>query len=102
MLISLRIKESILDWFNTPNQTGFFIISILIDLFFYLLMIFQIVAEIHNIIIKVISSFIIYFCYPNTKQLAFDLESGIATISRDLDYMSDRMYAPIEYDFFYE
>ncbi len=62
-------------------------------------MIFQIVAEIHNNIIKVISSFIIYFCYPNTKQLAFDLESGIATISRDLDYMRDRMYAPIEYDY---
>ena len=38
-------------------------------------------------------------CYPNTKQLAFDLESGIATISRDLDYMRDRMYAPIEYDY---
>ena len=34
-----------------------------------------------------------------TKQLAFDLESGIATISRDLDYMRDRMYAPIEYDY---
>ena len=34
-----------------------------------------------------------------TKQLAFDLESGIATISRDLDYMHDRMYAPIEYDY---
>ena len=38
-------------------------------------------------------------CYPNTKQLAFELESGIATISRDLDYMRDRMFAPIEYDF---
>lgn len=38
-------------------------------------------------------------CYPNTKQLAYELESGIATISRDLDYMRDRMYAPIEYDF---
>lgn len=34
-----------------------------------------------------------------TKQLVFDLESGIATISRDLDYMRDRMYAPIEYDY---
>ena len=38
-------------------------------------------------------------CYPNTKQLALELESGIATISRDLDYMRDRMFAPIEYDF---
>lgn len=38
-------------------------------------------------------------CYPNTKQLAYELESGIATINRDLDYMRDRMYAPIEYDF---
>lgn len=38
-------------------------------------------------------------CYPNTKQLAYELESGLATISRDLDYMRDRMYAPIEYDF---
>jgi len=37
--------------------------------------------------------------YPNTKQLAHELESGLATISRDLDYMRDRMYAPIEYDF---
>ena len=38
-------------------------------------------------------------CYPNTKQLAFELESSLATISRDLDYMRDRMLAPIEYDF---
>ncbi len=38
-------------------------------------------------------------CYPNTKLLAFELKSGIATISRDLDYMRDRMYAPIEYDY---
>lgn len=38
-------------------------------------------------------------CYPNTKQLAFELESSLATISRDLDYMRDRMNAPIEYDF---
>ena len=38
-------------------------------------------------------------CYPNTKQLAFELESGLATISRDLDYMRDRMLAPIEYDY---
>ena len=38
-------------------------------------------------------------CYPNTKQLAFELESSLATISRDLDYMRDRMYAPIEYDY---
>lgn len=38
-------------------------------------------------------------CYPNTKQLAFELEAGLATISRDIDYMRDRMYAPIEYDY---
>ena len=41
-------------------------------------------------------------CYPNTKQLAFELESGLATISRDIDYMRDRMYAPIEYDYTHE
>ena len=37
-------------------------------------------------------------CYPNTKQLAFELEAGIATISRDIEYLRDRMNAPIEYD----
>lgn len=37
-------------------------------------------------------------CYPNSKDLAYDLEVGIATISRDIEYMRDRMGAPIEYD----
>lgn len=39
-------------------------------------------------------------CFPNTKQLAYDLESGTATISRDIEYMRDRMFAPLEYDSF--
>ena len=30
-------------------------------------------------------------CFPNTKQLAFELEAGIATISRDIEYLRDRM-----------
>lgn len=38
-------------------------------------------------------------CFPNTKQLSYDLEAGTATISRDIEYMRDRMSAPIEYDF---
>lgn len=37
-------------------------------------------------------------CYPNTHQLAFDLGVSIPTISRDIEFLRDRFYAPIEYD----
>jgi len=37
--------------------------------------------------------------YPNTKTLAKSYETGTATISRDLEFMRDRMNAPIEYDY---
>jgi predicted DNA-binding transcriptional regulator YafY len=37
--------------------------------------------------------------YPNTRKLAEAYETGTATISRDIDFMRDRMNAPIEYDF---
>ena len=37
--------------------------------------------------------------YPNSKTLAAAYEVGIATISRDLDFMRDMMNAPIKYDF---
>ena len=37
-------------------------------------------------------------CYPNTKQLAYDNEVSIPTISRDIEFLRDRFGAPIEYD----
>ena len=37
--------------------------------------------------------------FPNTTTLAKANETGTATISRDLDFMRDRLRAPIEYDF---
>ncbi len=39
--------------------------------------------------------------YPNTKQLAEEFNSGkgIATISRDIEFLRDRFGAPIEYDY---
>jgi predicted DNA-binding transcriptional regulator YafY len=37
--------------------------------------------------------------YPNTRTLAEAHETGTATISRDIEFMRDRMNAPIEYDF---
>jgi len=37
--------------------------------------------------------------YPNTRTLAEAHETGTATISRDIEFMRDRMKAPIEYDF---
>ena len=37
--------------------------------------------------------------YPNTRTLAEAHEIGTATISRDIDFMRDRMNAPIEYDY---
>lgn len=37
-------------------------------------------------------------CYPSTSFLASKLEAGTATVSRDIEYMRDRLFAPIEYD----
>jgi predicted DNA-binding transcriptional regulator YafY len=37
--------------------------------------------------------------YPNTKDLARSYECGIATVSRDIEFMRDRLHAPIEYDY---
>ncbi|MBP5576065.1 MAG: WYL domain-containing protein [Treponema sp.] len=37
-------------------------------------------------------------CYPNVKQLAYDLEVSIPTINRDIEFFKDRFHAPIEYD----
>ena len=38
-------------------------------------------------------------CYPNSKQLAYDLETSEPTINRDIEYLRDSRYAPIQYDF---
>lgn len=37
-------------------------------------------------------------CYPNSKQLAYDLETSEPTINRDIEYLRDSRGAPIEYD----
>ena len=39
--------------------------------------------------------------FPNTRQLAEEFNSGkgIATISRDIEFLRDRFGAPIEYDY---
>ena len=39
--------------------------------------------------------------YPNTTELAkkFNDGKGISTISRDIEFLRDRLYAPIEYDY---
>jgi predicted DNA-binding transcriptional regulator YafY len=37
--------------------------------------------------------------YPNTPKLAKAYEAGTATISRDIEFMRDRLGAPIEYDY---
>jgi len=37
--------------------------------------------------------------YPNTPALAKAYEVGTATISRDIEFMRDRLNAPIEYDY---
>ena len=37
-------------------------------------------------------------CYPNSKQLAYDFEISISTISRDIDFLKTRFDAPIAYD----
>ena len=36
--------------------------------------------------------------YPSTSKLAKYIEVGTATISRDIDFLRDRFYAPIAYD----
>lgn len=36
--------------------------------------------------------------YPTTQKLARDLEASTATISRDIEFLRDRYYAPCEYD----
>ena len=36
--------------------------------------------------------------YPSTSKLAKEIEVGTATISRDIDFLRDRFYAPIAYD----
>jgi len=38
-------------------------------------------------------------CYPNSKQLAYDLETSEPTINRDIEYLRDTRGAPIEYDY---
>lgn len=37
-------------------------------------------------------------CFPNSKQLAYDLETSEPTINRDIEYLRDSRGAPIEYD----
>ena len=37
--------------------------------------------------------------YPNTVKLAEALEVSIATISRDIEFLRDRLNAPIEYSY---
>lgn len=36
--------------------------------------------------------------YPNSNELARELETSVITISRDIEFMRDSMAAPIEYD----
>lgn len=36
--------------------------------------------------------------YPNSNELATELETSVITISRDIEFMRDSMMAPIEYD----
>ena len=38
--------------------------------------------------------------YPNSKDLAEMCETSIPTISRDIEFMRDQLFAPIEYDSF--
>lgn len=38
-------------------------------------------------------------CYPNSRQLAQDLETSEPTINRDIEYLRDSRGAPIQYDF---
>lgn len=36
--------------------------------------------------------------YPNSNELATELETSVISISRDIEFMRDSMMAPIEYD----
>ena len=36
--------------------------------------------------------------YPNTNELASELETSVITISRDIEFMRDSMMAPIAYN----
>ena len=38
--------------------------------------------------------------YPNTSQLARLLEVSMSTVSRDIEFLRERMGCPIEYDFY--
>ena len=40
--------------------------------------------------------------YPNTPKLSKQLEVSIATISRDIEFLRDRLKAPIAYDAFHK
>lgn len=40
-------------------------------------------------------------CYPNSQQLAFDNEVSVPTISRDIEFLRDRLGADIKYDAFH-
>lgn len=40
--------------------------------------------------------------YPNAPKLSKELEVSIATISRDIEFLRDRLNAPIEYDSYYK
>lgn len=37
--------------------------------------------------------------YPNATNLAKELECNARTIQRDIEYMKDSLYAPLEYDY---
>lgn len=39
-------------------------------------------------------------CYPNTSQLARKLEVSMSTVSRDIEFLRERLGCPIEYDFY--
>ena len=39
-------------------------------------------------------------CYPNSDDLSRMCETSISTISRDIEFMRDQLFAPIEYDAF--
>ncbi|MBO4727628.1 MAG: WYL domain-containing protein [Spirochaetaceae bacterium] len=40
-------------------------------------------------------------CYPNSRQLAFDNEVSVPTISRDIEFLRDRLGADVKYDAFH-
>jgi predicted DNA-binding transcriptional regulator YafY len=40
--------------------------------------------------------------YPNTSKLSKELEVSIATISRDIEFLRNRLNAPIAYDSYHK